>query len=301
VAEPLQSREQSSKSPLVTVAMPVYNAGTYLRLAVLSIVKQSFTDWELLIVDDGSTDNALQSISDINDVRIHISCDGKNKGLAARLNECIDLARGKYLARMDQDDVSYPERFMRQLELLQKNPFLDLVATRTITIDAHNEATGIFPGSLAHDEICSKPWLGFHFPHPTWLGRIKWFREHRYSIPGPYYCEDQELLLRSYRESRFATVDEILFGYRVRGTINWQKLLKTRWTVLHVQLRQFTSSNQWHFMLLSISVFAAKMTGDLLKMVSLGLFQNRRLREDDAVVLQWNRVLSDLAVESKEP
>ena len=91
--------------------MPVYNAGKYLRLAVLSIVRQTFTDWELLIVDDGSTDNALQGIADIDDARIRILRDGKNKGLAARLNECIDLARGKYFARMDQDDVSYPERF----------------------------------------------------------------------------------------------------------------------------------------------------------------------------------------------
>src|SRR5665647_2642353 len=110
---------QSDERPLITVAMPVYNAGKYLRLAVLSIVHQTFTDWELLIVDDGSTDNALQDIADIDDARIRIYRDGENKGLAARLNECIDLARGRYIARMDQDDVSYPVRFVRQIAALQ--------------------------------------------------------------------------------------------------------------------------------------------------------------------------------------
>src|SRR5450830_847145 len=105
MTEQLQSQMQDNLLPLVTVAMPVYNAGKYLRLAVLSIVKQTFTDWEMLVIDDGSTDNAFDSIADIKDDRIRILRDGTNKGLAARLNEAIDLARGQYFARMDQDDV----------------------------------------------------------------------------------------------------------------------------------------------------------------------------------------------------
>lgn len=287
--------------PLVTVAMPVYNAGKHLRLAVLSIVKQTFTDWELLIIDDGSTDNAFQSIADINDARIKILRDGKNKGLAARLNECIDLAHGKYFARMDQDDVSYPERFSRQIEALQKDSMLDLVATRSIMIDENNAMTGLFPYSLSHDEICAQPWKGFHLPHPTWLGTIEWFRKHRYRVPGPYFCEDQELLLRSYHESRFATIEEVLFGYRTRRKINWEKLIKTRLTVLNVQLRYFSSSNQWYFALLAIAAFVAKITSDLVKLVCHGFCHNQNFREDDVVVLQWNRVIFGLEMESKEP
>src|SRR3972149_9031916 len=112
--------------PLVTVAMPIYNAGKDLRLAVFSIVRQTFTDWELLIIDDGSTDDAIDSISDINDGRIHIVQDGLNKGLAARLNQAIDMAHGQYFARMDQDDVSYPDRFSKQLDALRQDDSLDL-------------------------------------------------------------------------------------------------------------------------------------------------------------------------------
>lgn len=297
MAEPLQS----DALPLVTVAMPVYNAGKYLRLAVLSIVKQTFADWELLIIDDGSTDNALQEIGDIRDARILILRDGANKGLAARLNEAIDLARGQYLARMDQDDVSYPERFARQIEALQNDPGLDLIATRAITIDENDQATGLFPHSLSHDEICARPWRGFHFPHPTWMGRIEWFRKHRYTVPGPCFCEDQELLLRSYRESRFGTIDAVLFGYRIRGKVNWQKLARTRRTIFFAQLRYFASLNLWHFVLLATAAFVAKMSIDLSKRIGKDAFQPGREIVDDTVVFKWNKILNGLATESKVP
>jgi glycosyltransferase involved in cell wall biosynthesis len=97
-----------AETPLATVAMPVFNAGRFLRPAVLSIIRQTLTDWELLIIDDGSTDGAVDSIADIDEPRIIIVRDGENKGLAARLNEAADRARGKYFARMDQDGRFLP-------------------------------------------------------------------------------------------------------------------------------------------------------------------------------------------------
>lgn len=296
MAEPLQSDVQ----PLVTVAMPIYNAGRYLRLAVLSIVKQTFPDWELLIIDDGSTDNALHDIADIKDARIRIFQDGANKGLAARLNEAADLARGQFLARMDQDDVSYPERFARQVKTLQDDPRLDLVATRAITIDEHDQATGLFPHSLSHDEICARPWRGFYFPHPAWMGKSEWFRNHRYTVPGPYFCEDQELLLRSYRESRFGTVDEVLFGYRMRGKTNWKKLAKTRRTILIIQLLYFMGAHQWHFMLLAMLTFVGRIAGDLLKFTGYKFFQYRPQIIPAPISSQWNLILSTLAEKNRE-
>ncbi len=259
--------------PLLTVAMPVYNAGQHLRLAVLSVIHQSETNWELLIIDDGSTDNALASIKDIIDPRILILNDGTNKGLAQRLNEAMDLARGKYFARMDQDDVSYPERFARQLKALQENPALDLVATRAILIDEHNRGIGVFPAAVAHEEICTRPWRGFYFPHPTWLGRTDWFRQYRYRIPGPYLCEDQELLLRSYRDSRFATVDEVLFAYRVRDRVSLRKLFRTRRSVLSMQMHHFTARRQWRYFVFSLAVLAARLSGDVAKYYSRKIFR----------------------------
>lgn len=295
MAESLPGQPQGSEHPLVTVAMPVYNAGRYLRLAVLSIVRQTFTSWELLIIDDGSTDNALQDIADIDDTRIKIFRDGKNRGLAARLNEAADMARGQYFARMDQDDVSYPERFARQITALQNDPELDLVATRAITIDENDNATGLHPYAIRHEEICAQPWRGFYLPHPTWMGRIEWFRKHRYTVPGPYFCEDQELLLRSYRESRLSTINQILFGYRIRARVNWRKLAKTRLTILRIQLRHFKVVHQWHFVMLAMLTFVGRVISDLLKLVGRMFLPVRSRLPAAPISSQWKAVLSGLA------
>ena len=280
--------------PLITVAMPVYNGGHFLKAAVLSIVKQTIADWELLLIDDGSTDGALESIRNIKDSRIRVIRDGLNKGLAARLNEAIDLARGQYFARMDQDDISYPERFARQVQMLRTNPDLDLVGARALAISEDDQIVGYFPYASSDSEICAKPWRGFYLAHPTWMGRIEWFRRHHYATPGPYLCEDQELLLRSFATSRFALIEDILFAYRVRNTIVWRKLVKTRWSVLKVQMRHFVRANQWGYGLFAIVAFSARVAMDCLDMVmQMGRGSPRaRYRKvvDSEVVAKWRAV-----------
>lgn len=287
--------------PFVTVAMPIYNPGKLLRLAVLSIVKQTYPNWELLIIDDGSTDNALEYISDIQDARIRIIRDGLNKGLAARLNECIQLARGEYLARMDQDDVSYPERFAKQVARLQSDSTLDLIAVCTITINEKDQFVGRLPCALLHEEICACPWRGFYLPHPGWMGKTQWFRTYCYASPAPYFCEDQELLLRSYRGSRFATLDEVLLAYRVRSETCWRKLMNTRKAVLGVQIRHFVKAEQWVFVLLSVSVFVGRIMVDLLKMTRCSLFQfqfKNAVQHIDS--FRWQEVRGLFAADRKE-
>lgn len=274
--------------------MPVYNAGDYLRLAVLSIVQQTYTQWELLLIDDGSTDNAFETIKDVHDSRIKISRDGKNKGLAARLNECIDLANGQYIARMDQDDISYPDRFLHQVTAMQKNASIDLLATRSITIDENNQVTGLFPLAVSHQKICVRPWQGFYFPHPTWMGKTEWFRRYRYAEPAPYFCEDQELLLRSFSNSRFETLNEVLFAYRIRGIMNWQKLAKTRQAILIMQLRHFSRASFWFFFVLSTGSYAIKRIRDVYKKWRQ---QNKLIASgemDECHVKRWNEVLLSL-------
>ena len=261
----MSDMEEINASPLVTVAMPVYNGGQYLRLAVLSIIKQTFTDWEMLIIDDGSTDNAFQSISDIDDNRINILRDGSNKGLAARLNQAIDLARGQYLARMDADDVSYPERFERQVEVLLNDPTVDLVGARSVTINDNNELTGVLSCGDISSSVCSKPWRGISLPHPTWMGQITWFRKNRYAEPAPYFCEDQELLLRTYENSRFLIVNEQVLAYRISQTINWHKLVNTRKAVLKMQLKKFVTKGQLSFSIMALLSFIGRLSLDVLK------------------------------------
>ncbi len=295
VRDDISERRNKQQVPFVTVAMPIFNAGNYLRMAVLSIVIQTEQNWELLIIDDGSTDNALESIRDIKDSRIYIMQDGENKGLAQRLNEAIDLARGQYFARMDQDDVSYPERFERQIKFFQSNVDLDLLATRSILIDQNNQLVGLFPSSITHEQICARPWMGFHFPHPTWMGKTEWFRKFHYKVPGPYLCEDQEILLRSFRGSHFLTVDEILFAYRIKRDINLQKLFRTRKSVLKVQIRQFMKTREWKYILLAVAVLSGRLVMDCIKFLFQKLSHDHPVGFSTYQLQPWQSLLKRIS------
>jgi glycosyltransferase involved in cell wall biosynthesis len=202
--------------PILSIVLPVYNAGTVLAPALASILRQSFREWELILIDDGSTDGCLADFRAADD-RIRLVRDGANLGLAARLNQGIDLAKGRYLARMDQDDVAYPGRLEAQVSFLEAHPDIDLLATRALLFRDDGSVIGLSRFRRTHEEICASPWRGFFLPHPTWMGRTEWFRRHRYRIPEVVRAEDQDLLLRSYRTSRFACLPEVFLGYRQPG------------------------------------------------------------------------------------
>lgn len=248
------------KAPLITIGMPVYNSGPLLAQAIESLLQQSYPHWELLIIDDGSTDHAienLQKIGMLNDPRIHVFNDGQNHGLAARLNECIDSAQGTFFARMDQDDVALPQRFEKQVAYLQEHPDVDLLSTRVNTINGQGQINGSLPYDLSHASLCKKPWRSIYMPHPSWMGKTSWFKTHYYATPAPYFCEDQELLLRTHKQSTFACLDEVLLHYRVRDQVNIRKLWGTYFAVYQLQCRYFLQSNPCH-LLPATAVFFAR-------------------------------------------
>lgn len=283
--------------PLITVVMPVYNAGRHLRAAVLSIVRQTYTSWELLIIDDGSTDDAFTSISDIHDARIRVLRDGENRGLACRLNEGIDMAKGDYFARMDQDDIAYPERLSKQFETLRKKSDLDLLATRCITISQENEPVGLLPYAATHEEICAHPWRGFYMPHPTWMGKIEWFRKYRYTIPEPHLCEDQDLLTRSYENSCFSVVPEILLAYRISRKKSLKKLFRTRYSLLRMQMRNYIQSHHPGFFFLALALFIVRIMLDILNSALPENYQKGRHRSqyiDGTDLKKWQQVWDNL-------
>ncbi len=248
-------------APLVSVVLPVYNAGLTLPQALASIQLQTFRDWELIFIDDGSTDDCTVGFSSSDD-RIRVVRDGRNLGLAARLNQGIDLARGKYLARMDSDDVAYPSRLERQIEFLDRNPNIDLAGTKAIVFRDEGHPVGLFPFRATHAEICARPWNGFYLPHPTWMGRIEWFRRHRYTIPEVVRAEDQDLLLRTYDSSRFACVDEILFGYRKAPQL-LGKLWTARINLARAQLRVHAAKGRWTYAALGSLTLLFKGAADV--------------------------------------
>jgi glycosyltransferase involved in cell wall biosynthesis len=199
----------------VTILMTVLNSERTLPASLASLRAQTFTDWELLLVDDGSEDHSPQLIVDaaLDDSRIRVLTGGDRLGLPSRLNQLVDVASSPLLARMDADDVAYPARLERQVAFLREHPDVDLVGASMIVFGVDGQIIGKRAAPTEHREILAHPNAGFRLFHPTWLGRAEWFRRNRYSVRA-VRCEDQDVLHRAHRESVFANIDEPLLGYR---------------------------------------------------------------------------------------
>ena len=249
--------------PLITVILPVYDGGDTLAIAMQSVFNQTFHDYELLILDDGSIDGSLDVARKFTDPRIRVIHDGVNHGLAYRLNQGIDLAQGRYIARMDQDDICFPERLAKQFEFLETCPEIDLLGCRVIVFRSSRHIVGLTPFCGTHEEICAYPWRGLYLPAPTWMGRVEWFRRHRYRIPEAIHADDQELLLRAYPESRFACMEEVLLAYR-KESFRSNKTWRARRALLKVHLSHFIRRRQWSNMSLSVVSALSKIAVDLV-------------------------------------
>ena len=123
----------------ISIILPFRNPGSYLEEAVKSVFAQTFSDWELLLMDDGSTDSSLEYLRHIRDERVRVFSDGAARGLSFRLNELIDLARGPYIARMDADDITHPDRLAVQHEYLRECDLRTVIGTGAYSIDEHSQ------------------------------------------------------------------------------------------------------------------------------------------------------------------
>src|SRR3989344_927550 len=129
--------------PSVSVLMSTYNGAVYLRQAINSILNQTFTDFEFIIVDDNSTDNSGEILRSYNDPRIRIIQNNKNIGLTKSLNKGLKEAQGKYIARMDADDVSLLDRLKEQYNFLEAHPTIALVGSWAESMDEYGIVTEI--------------------------------------------------------------------------------------------------------------------------------------------------------------
>jgi glycosyltransferase involved in cell wall biosynthesis len=218
-------------SPMITIAMPFFNSAATLELSIRSLLHQSYTDFELLLCDDGSNDNSLAIARSFRDPRVICWSDGRRLRLAARLNECIDRARGPFLARMDADDIAYPDRLAHQIAFLITHPEVDLCSGGAMVFGKYGRPLWRFSPALEHAAITQSPFRGFPLWHPLWMGRIEWFRRWRYE-KSAWLAQDEELLLRSYRDSCFANLPQVLLGYR-RERVTLRKLF--HYKLLHIR------------------------------------------------------------------
>lgn len=207
-------------APKVSVVMTVFNAERYLREAVDSILNQTFTDFEFIIVNDGSTDRSLEILQTYakRDARIRL-ISRHNTGIVAAANEGIAAARGPYLARMDADDVSLPERFARQVKYLDEHADCVIVGSRVMTIDPYGIPVSPSEHALRHEEIDAQlltPFGGWALLQPATMMRTDVVRAAG-GYRGSYnISEDHDLFLRLAERGKVANLPEILFHYRRR-------------------------------------------------------------------------------------
>lgn len=207
--------------PRITVALSVHNNAAYLAEALDSILAQSFGDFELVIVNDGSSD-ASPAIIDAyaaRDARIR-AVHRPNSGLIASLNYILELARGEYVARMDGDDIALPERFARQVAFLDAHPDHGVVGTRVLRITETGEPKrgAAIDHPLSAESVTAALESGPLLCHPSVMMRRDLLRAVGGYRPAYRHCEDYDLWLRLAERTRMANLPDRLLLYRYSGT-----------------------------------------------------------------------------------
>lgn len=244
----------TERTPTISVLMPVYNTEAFLREAITSVLDQSHTDFELVIINDGSSDGSDAIVRSFADPRIRYVVHDRNRGLIAVLNEGLELAKGRYIARMDADDVMRKARLAKQFAFMEAHRHIAVVASFVDYINADGEVTGVWDIDRA---IVTEAQISRMMPrtnciaHPSVLIRKDALGSARYA-PQQKGAEDWDLWMRLLaRGKRIAKVAEPLIGYRLHpGSVmagekgrsaQEFRLLRTRhrflaseWSALHV-------------------------------------------------------------------
>ncbi len=200
--------------PRVSILMAVYNAGHYLKESIDSILGQTFTDFELIIVDDASTDNSREIILSYSDPRIVFIQNAKNLRLVKSLHVALKHARGEYIARQDADDISESARLAQQVKFLNQNPDVALVGANAVYIDKNSAPYKLWEVPETHEELIEKLKEGSCFCHGSVMFRkscietVGFYREKMLS------AEDYDYWLRISEKFRVANISEILYRYR---------------------------------------------------------------------------------------
>lgn len=204
--------------PCVSVVMPVYNAEKYLAEAIRSILSQTYRNFEFLIIDDGSTDRSAAIAADFawQDQRIRLIRQPDNLGLVAVLNWGLDLAQGKYIARMDADDISLPERLEKQIAYMHAHPEIGILGCKIQYIDETNKLSTV-PVSFHSDLFIQWNVLFTNpFSHPAVVMRKAIIDQHqlRYD-PQAVHVEDYEFWGRFLLVSEGENLPDVLLQYRI--------------------------------------------------------------------------------------
>ena len=202
----------------VTILLPVYNGEKYLSLAISSVLAQDFTDFELLIIDDGSRDGSEAIIRSFTDPRIRFVKNEQNLGLVRTLNKGMDLAKGNYIARMDADDVMDPARIGSQFDYLERHDSVAAVASVVDLIDQEGNFLGFWKEDKNNSTVAAirKSLPKYNcIAHPSVMIRTGVLKEFRYE-PAGKLVEDYDLWLRMTAAGyQIGKLEEVLLHHRI--------------------------------------------------------------------------------------
>ncbi len=260
----------------VTIAIPFYNAEQFFEKAIESVIDQSFSSWNLLLVDDGSTDSSMRIAKSYaeKDNRIKVISDGQNKNLGFRLNQIPTLVSTEYLVRMDADDIMHPKKIEKQLTIFKENPYIDVLGTNAYSIDENDQVFGIRynPDSSYLADVTS-------FIHPTIMAKTKWFLDNPYDDKA-IRIEDTELWYRTLENNNFKMITEPLFFYREVGKDYYKKYFKANDAKPYI-LKKYKNAPFWK------KFFA----GNVLKGLSYYIFnllgkENYLIRRRNSIIMK---------------
>lgn len=257
--------------PLISIGIPFYNAEKYLVFAIQSVIAQSYENWELILVDDGSSDNSLKIAQDFeySDSRIRVISDGENRRLPYRLNQLIQESKGAFIVRMDADDIMHPQRLEKQLSFLKENKKYDLVASGLISINSHNKVKGFRCVSQLFDDF-SSPSFSYPIVHPSVMARKSWYLRNLYSEEYPR-AEDFELWTRAITKKDFnmAVLPDLLLYYREEGNLSKDKIIKSYQDLLKIYVNYSKNLFSLNVLKIYLKILVVNLifyTGNLQKM-----------------------------------
>ncbi len=198
----------------VSVMMPVYNRERYVGEAIESILSQTFTNFELIIVDDGSTDNSLNIINSFSDKRIRVYQNDQNSGIGYTRNRLLELSKGQYLAVLDSDDVAFPNRLEEQVSFLDANEDYGLVGSWAELIDENSRPLKKYYRYKENEEIYSILFFHNFFAHSSVMMRSKIIPFLKYNSEYTP-AEDYELFIRIAEKSKVCNLQKPLVKYRI--------------------------------------------------------------------------------------
>lgn len=285
--------------PYISIGIPVYNSEKYLDIAITSVIHQTYQNWELILLDDGSTDKSLEIANKYAslDSRIKVISDGENKKLPVRLNELVEKSKYDYIARMDADDIMHPSRIEQQIKFLLDNPEYDIVSSGIISINADNKVLGYRKVESTLIDFRNNI---FPIAHPSVVARKSWYLRNKYDESLPR-AQDYELWSRAHRKDDFkaAIIPDLLLFYREEGNLSRDKILSSYKNNFLINVRYKDQISTRDFINFKAKSYIVTLLDKLDKLQHLSKIRNNK-KFSTAQLNEYQKILSTFMLSVKK-